>query len=194
MTCIPALIVCHLSFLFDQRRPLCRRVSTYSSTGVAFAPIDPTLAPICVAPKPKCQKRTNNVFLDDRGFPDQSNDYNHVLHDVNGGPILCKLRHPVPALDKDTDPAFYDPFIPVKHKDQMHKELDLSHLDPNLQERIYAIIRIYWSVFDEKGVFVPVKNYECVINTGTAWPISVKKILSCTVNTRQSSCASASWP
>jgi len=59
----------------------------------------------------------------------------------------------------------------------MRKDLDLSHLDPNLQEKIYAIIRQYWSVFNEKGVFVPVKNYEFVIDTGTARPISVKKIL-----------------
>jgi hypothetical protein len=59
----------------------------------------------------------------------------------------------------------------------MRKDLDLSHLDSNLQEKIYAIIQKYWSVFDEKGIFVPVKNYECVIDTGTARPISVKKIL-----------------
>jgi hypothetical protein len=81
------------------------------------------------------------------------------------------------SLGKIFDPAFYAPFIPVKYEDQMRKELDLSHLDPDLHERIYAIIRKYWSVFDKKGVFVPVKNYECVINTGTARPISVKKIL-----------------
>jgi hypothetical protein len=105
-------------------------VSTYS-TGVAFAPIDPTLAPICVAPKPKRQKRTNNVFLDDRGFKDLSDDYDHMLHDVDGGPFLRKLRHPAPALDEDTIPAFHAPFVPAKHKDQMHKDLDLSHLDPN---------------------------------------------------------------
>jgi hypothetical protein len=152
-------------------------VSTYS-TGVAFAPIDPTLAPIWVAPKPKRQKRTNNVFLDDQGFKDLSDNYDHVLHDVDGGPILRKLHHPTPALDEDIDPAFHAPFVPTKHEDQMRKDLDLSHLDPNLQEKIYAIIRKYWSVvFDEKGVFVPVKNYECVIDTGTARPISVKKIL-----------------
>jgi hypothetical protein len=39
------------------------------------------------------------------------------------------------------------------------------------------MIREFWSVFDSKGVFVPVKNYECVIDTGTARPIAVKKIL-----------------
>jgi hypothetical protein len=32
-------------------------------------------------------------------------------------------------------------------------------------------------VFDKRGVFVLVKNYECVINTGTGRPIAVKKIL-----------------
>jgi hypothetical protein len=32
-------------------------------------------------------------------------------------------------------------------------------------------------VFDEKGVFVPVKNYECVIDTESARPIAVKNIL-----------------
>ena len=117
-------------------------MSTYS-TGVAIAPIDPTLAPIRVAPKPKRRKRTNNVFLDDRGFKDLSDDYDHVLHDVDGGPILRKLRHPAPALDADIDPAFHSPFVPAKHEDQMHKDLDLSHLDPNLQEKICAIIKKY---------------------------------------------------
>jgi hypothetical protein len=32
-------------------------------------------------------------------------------------------------------------------------------------------------VFDEKGIFILVKNYECVINTRNAPPIAVKKIL-----------------
>ena len=32
-------------------------------------------------------------------------------------------------------------------------------------------------MFDTNGVFVPVKNYECVIDTGDSPPIAVKKIL-----------------
>ena len=59
----------------------------------------------------------------------------------------------------------------------MRRDLDLSHLDTHVQEKIYALVRKYWSVFDEKGVYVPVKNYECVIDTGDATPIAVKKIL-----------------
>jgi hypothetical protein len=57
----------------------------------------------------------------------------------------------------------------------MRRDLDLSHLDPNVRDQIYAFIIKYWSVFDEKGVFIPVKNYECVIDTGDAPPIAVKK-------------------
>jgi hypothetical protein len=115
----------------------------------------------------------NNVFLDDRGFPDQSDKYNHVLHNIEGGPILQKLCHPAPDLDGDVDLASHDSFVPVKHEDQMHKDLDLSHLDPHLQEQIYGLIRKYWPVFDEKGVFVPVKNYKCVIALG--WLASLKE-------------------
>jgi hypothetical protein len=115
-------------------------------------------APIQVAPKPKCRKRLQNVFLDDRGFPDQSDDYDTLLHGVDGSPILWKLKHPQPVLKAPIDPMYFSPFVAVKHEDQMHKDMDLSHLDPSLQIKIYQIIQDYWSVFDEKGVFVLVKN------------------------------------
>ncbi len=134
-------------------------------------------SPIRVDPEPKRCKRLQNVFLDDRGFPDQSDEYNNVLHHVKGRPVLRKLKHPQPDLDAPPDPAYQSIFIPEKHKAQLHKDVDLSHLEPNLQEEVYNIIQEFWSVFDGKGVFVPFKNYECVIDTGTSQPIAVKKIL-----------------
>jgi hypothetical protein len=134
-------------------------------------------SPIRVAPKPKRRKRLLNVFLDDRGFPDQSHDYDILLHGVDGGPILRKLKHPQPDLDAPIDPLYYSPFIPEKHEAIMRSDMDLSHLSLDLQEKVYQIVRDHWSVFDEKGVFVPVKNYECVIDTGSARPIAVKNIL-----------------
>jgi hypothetical protein len=148
-------------------------VSTFSTGAQAVQ----ESSPIRVDPKPKCCKHLQNVFLDNRGFPNQSNGYDHVLHGVDGGLILWKLRHSQPDLEAAIDPAYYSPFVPKKHKALMRKDMDLSHLNPALQEKIYTIIRNHWSVFDKKGVFIPVKNYECVINTGTAWPIAVKKIL-----------------
>jgi hypothetical protein len=82
----------------------------------------------------------NNVFLDNRGFKDLSNKYDQVLRNIDGGPILQKLRHSVPALNADVNPVFHAPFVPATHEDQMCNNLDLSHLDPVLQETIYAII------------------------------------------------------
>jgi hypothetical protein len=144
----------------------------FSTAPVATtAPTERT--PIRVEPKPKRRKHLQNVFLDDRGFPDQSNEYDHVLHNIKGRPILRKLKHPKPDFDAPPNPAYYSEFIPEKHEAQMRKEYDLSHLDPNLQEQAYSMIRNFWSVFDSRGIFVPVKNYECVIDTGTARPITV---------------------
>ncbi len=59
----------------------------------------------------------------------------------------------------------------------MRCDLDLSHLYPNVRGKIYALVIKYWSVLNDKGVFIPVKNYECVIDTGDAPPIAIKKIL-----------------
>ncbi len=133
--------------------------------------------PIRVAPKAKRQKRLQNVFLDDRGFPDQSNEYNQLLHSIDGGPVLRKLKHPALDLNAPVDPVFFLEFILENHKAQMRQDVDLSHLDPKLQERIYSMSREFWSVFDSKGIFVPVRFYECIIDTGDARPIAVKKIL-----------------
>jgi hypothetical protein len=54
--------------------------------------------------------------------------------------------------------------------------MDLSHLPPRVQQQIYRLLQKYWSVFNNKGQFVPVKDYQCVIDTGSARPIAVKKI------------------
>ena len=91
--------------------------------------------PIQVAPKAKQRKRFQNIFLDDRGFPDHSDDYGHVRHNIDGGPVLRKLKHPVPDLNAPVDPAFYSEFIPQIHKAPMRQDVNLSHLNPNLQEK-----------------------------------------------------------
>ena len=65
--------------------------------------------PIRVAPKPKYHKRFLNLFLDDRGYPDQSNNYDTLLRGINGGPILPKLKHPQPNLGAPLDPLYYSP-------------------------------------------------------------------------------------
>jgi hypothetical protein len=86
---------------------------------------------------------------------------------------LHKLKHPPPSLD-EVDPKFFSAYDESKHGVQLKKDLDLSHLEPTILNQIYVLVKKYWSVFDSKGIFIPVKNYECVIDTGDAKPIAVK--------------------
>ena len=132
--------------------------------------------PIFVADKPKRHKRSHNVFVDDHRIPDETKNYEALLHNVDGRVILRKLKHPPPSLD-EVDPLFACPYNEAKHGEQMRHDLDLSHLGPQVRNHGYNLIKKYWPVFDTNGVFVPVKYYKCVIDTGDSPPIAVKKIL-----------------
>ena len=47
--------------------------------------------PIWVTHKPKKRKTVNNVFYDDQVFPYQSEEFEYLLHSVEGGLLLRKL-------------------------------------------------------------------------------------------------------
>ena len=74
------------------------------------------------------------------------------------------------------DPHFLLVFNPEVHESQLRDKLNLSHLSLAVQDQISDFIQEFWSVFGSKGVTVPVKLYECVIDTGSAWLIAIKKI------------------
>ena len=116
-----------------------------------------------------------NVFYNDRGFPDQSHDFDVLLHKTAGGTVLCKHKHPVPTLN-DINPRFALTYCKATHGARLWTELDLSHLNCTVHDQVYRLIQRYSSVFDDKGQFVPVKDYQCIINTGTLHPICIKKI------------------
>jgi hypothetical protein len=155
-------------------------ISSYTALGTNEPPLPSPatndLLPICPADKPKQRHWISNVFINDRGFPDESDHYDNLLHNVEGRPILQKLKHPLPPLD-EVDPKFFSAYDESKHDKQLQRDLELSHLDTQVQEKIYALVKKYWSVFNKKGIYVPVENYECVIDTGDALPIAITKIL-----------------
>ena len=70
-----------VDLLLPYCRPPCIKATTYRTAQAEEG------TPVWVAPKAKQRKRLQNVFLDDQGFPDQSDDYDHVLHNIDGGPI-----------------------------------------------------------------------------------------------------------
>ncbi len=146
-----------------------------NSPPVPSAPDVPPPLPIRVE-KTKGRRKVKNVFIDDRGFPDVSDDFDKLLHNINGGLVLCKLKHPPPDPNGPADLLFSFEYNKVQHSQRLLEQLDLSHLDQALCDQIYALVIKYWSVFDKHGIFVLVCNYKCVIGTGNAPPIAAKKI------------------
>ncbi len=96
----------------------------------------PSVEPIRVATRSRGRKRPN-VFYDDRGFPDQSHNFDVILHSIHGGSVLRKHKHPAPALDNE-DTAFLSIYDEAKHGSKLRSELDLSHLDKPTQALVYA--------------------------------------------------------
>ena len=137
---------------------------------------DDIIAPIRPVAKPPKGRKRKNVFLDDRGFPDQSHDFDTLLHNVDGGAVLRKRRHPARPLD-DIDPAFNIQFDDALHGKQFSEDFKPSPILTDTQnQQLATLLKKYWCVFDETGLFIPVKDYECVIDTGATTPISIKGI------------------
>ena len=125
---------------------------------VGSTPEDPLHpAPICVAPKPTAcsSKKSCNVFYNNRGHPDKSEDYNQLLHNIDGGTILHTKKSPTPPIDVD-DPTFNHVFSDELHGELLRSQLDLSHLLPEDANALLAVIKEYWCVLDKRGTFTPV--------------------------------------
>ena len=90
--------------------------------------------------------------MDDRGFPDESDVYDTLLHTIDGGSVLCRLKHDAPILDV-IDPAFDTTYDDAVHQQDL-AQLDLSHLEGFVRHQILALIKKYWCVFDPSTVFV----------------------------------------
>ena len=112
------------------------------------------------------KKKARNVFYNDCSFPDKLDAYNHLLHNIGGSIVLRKKKFDAPALDQD-NPVFNYVYSEAEHSERL-KELDLSHLQPKECKYLTALIKKYWCVFDERGTFVPVRHYQCIINTISA--------------------------
>ena len=124
----------------------------------------------------KKRKRYSHPLFDDRGFPDRQEDWESMLPSVKAGRLIRKRKHPAPSLS-DIDPNFGVEYDESKHGDIIKADLlpKITHLTPEQQKIIVDVVKSKWRVFSKEGVVVPIKNYECEIDTGNAQPIACKK-------------------
>jgi hypothetical protein len=117
-------------------RKSCLKPSSYKSSIIATPPTPtsepagvPTNSPIRVAAKNKSRCRLRNIFIDDQEFSNQFDQYNALLPNIDGGPIIRKLEHPFPPLDM-VNPTFHFLFDESLHSKRLCMQLTLSYLDP----------------------------------------------------------------
>jgi hypothetical protein len=118
-------------------------------------------------------KRKANAYIDDRGHPDWQAEWDW-LQEPHYGQILCKRRR-LHEMRDSIDPAFDVPFDQAKHGDYLKETLHLDHLPLNKQTQVTNLIKKYWGVFRPEGMSIPVLDYECNIDTGTAAPVRCKR-------------------
>jgi hypothetical protein len=98
-------------------RPPCLWASSYlapSSVTESVESDEPPSSPIWVAEKSKCRHQIKNVFINDRGFPDQSDKFDVLLHNIDGGPVLRKLKPSPPPL------GVVDPLFSSQYNESVH--------------------------------------------------------------------------
>ena len=105
----------------------------------------------------------------------QSNKFYILLHNVKGGPILCKRKPPAPPLD-DIDLHFKAYYDKATHRTRLWQGLNLTHINPPMREGIYKLLKQYWSMFEDKDLLIPIKDYKFSLDTGSAPPICIKNI------------------
>jgi hypothetical protein len=143
-------------------------VGAFKADTSAPAPIRPAIR------KKGC--RRPNAFMDDNGFPDPSDEFDTLVQNLNGGPVVRRRKHRSRDLD-DIDPTFDVKFDKELHGEKFRAEFKPSPLLSDEENaELEALLKEFWCVFDDTGLFIPVKDYECVIDTGTAPPIAIKKI------------------
>ena len=150
----------------------CQSIGT-SKLSLYFQTISSFLAAHIRVERRRKGKKRPNVYLDNRGHADWQQDY-EWLEEPHYGQVLSK-RVRQHAIRNDTDPLFNIPFDESKHGDYLRECLKIDHLSPERQAQVKAIIIEYWGVFNPEGVSIPILDYECNIDTGSAAPIRCKK-------------------
>ncbi len=106
--------------LFDHaivsRKPCLKELSYLAPASMVPHDISgkPPGSPIPLADKSKCCRCIKNVFINNQGFPHQSDEFDTLLHNIDSGSVLRKLKHPPLMLDV-VDPSFSFSFEEALH-------------------------------------------------------------------------------
>ena len=108
-------------------------------------------------------------------YPDEREDFD-FLFDGSFGKFIQKRienKDELPPLN----PEFFVPYDETQHSTELNKYLKFDDNVPDeVQEKVTAIVKKYWSCFREGGLTIPIVGYEMVIDTGASPPVNCKKL------------------
>ena len=93
-----------------------------------------------------------------------------MLPEVKYGRLLRKRKHNSPNL-QGIDLDFGEVYEDNKYGEILRAGITISCLTTVQQSVLTEVLKKYWRMFIKKGVTIPVKYYECEIDTGNANPI-----------------------
>ncbi|KAL3787769.1 LOW QUALITY PROTEIN: hypothetical protein HJC23_009820, partial [Cyclotella cryptica] len=114
-------------------------------------------------------RRKPNVYLDDRGHPDWQQSWEWI-EEGSYGKLLSRRKRLHPMR------TFNVPFDDARDSQYLCDNLRIAHLSVDRQNQIIALIKCKWGVFRPEGMSIPVLDYECNIDTGTAPPVRSKAV------------------
>lgn len=98
-----------------------------------------------------------------------------MLEEPNYGKVLSRRRRQH-EMRQTIDPKFNVKYDEGKHGDYLRENLKISHLTPQQQVELTELIIKFWPVFRPEGMSIPVRDYACHIDTGSAKPYRAKRV------------------
>ena len=108
-------------------------------------------------------------------YPDEREDFDFLFDGSFGNFIQKRIENKdeLPPLN----PEFFVPYDETQHSTELNKYLKFDDNVPDeVQEKVTAIVKKYWSCFREGGLTIPIVGYEMVIDTGASPPVNCKKL------------------
>eukprot|EP00956_Cyclotella_meneghiniana_P009863 scaffold13641_cov42-Cyclotella_meneghiniana.AAC.7 len=133
---------------------------------------DSPTAPIRVERRRKGRPQPN-AYLDSRGVPDWQEEW-EWLQEADYGKVLLKRKRKH-DMRSSIDSTFNVPYDETKDDEYLRENLKISHLSPEKQADIEKLVKEYWPVFRPEGMSIPVLDYQCHIDTGSARPVRTKR-------------------
>ena len=133
----------------------------------AFQSSITTKRTIVRVPKVPYHKKKPNMFEIDQ-IPDPRDNFDFLQQSEVGKVIQKTIKSAL--TDADIDPIFASrTFSPAKHQAQLDKHLKIGgHISSAVKQQIADLVKKYWCCFDDENVKIPIKGYQCVIDTGDA--------------------------